>query len=1014
MELPESDRARFLAEQCGADEDLRREVERLLVYSPERSAFIDRPAVKEGLLRQVSEGALQPGEVLAERFRVVRQVGAGGMGAVYQAEDLKLGGSVALKTIRPEIASDPRIIARFQRELQLSRQVTHPNVCRVHDIFSAQRANGGAVDFLTMEFIDGETLSAYLDRQAPLSLEDALPIIEQICFALDAAHGAGVLHRDLKGSNILVGKLPGGSLRAVVTDFGLARTIDGSDATASRSGWGAGTPAYMAPEQLEGSRLSAATDIYALGIVMYEMATGKQPWSGDSPLQVAVKRIKEQPPKPSDSNGNMDRRWETAILRCLAYDPARRPASGAEVLEALRGRRTLTIPNFRLPKARSRWAFATAAMVTLAAGSWWFRDDLFPHRVSPEVARWYGEGVTAAADGTYHKAAQLLEKAVQADSMFAAAHCRLAEAYQELDYRDRARDELVKALDARPGARADRLLCDATKWQLVGEWDKSLGALRTRATRADSAEKGRALLDVARVLERAGRGDQAVGAYEEVLRHDSSQPGARVRLAALLADRNQIERSTKLLDEAEGLYRTLGNAEGQGEVLLTRTVAESKLPVVEELAAKAEQFGEQAASESVRIRAKLRRAQALEAQGKPDESRRVTEEAVKLATSAGMGSVAANGLIDLGQALFTHRKYEEAESYYDDALRMAKRYGNKMTEARASMFLGDLYGRTKRPEKALAILDASRKFFESAGERGFWARTLRVEGDIYRLRTDYPKAANVYEEAFRRSESEADRVTAKERLASLALVQERYRDAATRYAEAVEIRSAMGNKALEQVDRIRRSQALRRLGAFEESQAELARVLLAPANDGIRQTVEFEQASLDFQMGKADASLERLEQLRASAEQGGQKALLGDIKLSLCAKYGEAQRAAQALLLCREMVSSLSSQPARLIDALGALAQAEALTGRLADAVEHARRAVKIAQAEKLERDGFSWMLVLTEILHQARDPGWKNSRDQAAQLRAGLERKMSAADFAADLNRPVLAARWRRVQSLQ
>ncbi len=271
-----------------------------------------------------------PGDVAADRFRIVRFIGEGGMGEVYEAEDLELKERVALKTLRPEIASQERTLARFKREIQLSRKVTHPNVCRIFDL-----ARHGETTFLTMELVRGETLAERLRRQGRMSPSEALPIIEQMAAGLQAAHQVGVVHRDFKSANVML-ELGAGDLRVVVTDFGLARSIAAGESTATATGGIVGTPAYVAPEQLEGGKITGTADLYALGVVVYEMVTGKQPFVGDSAFAVAVKRLRERPTPPSSHVADLDPNWEGAILRCLERNPAERFSTAAEVVQALR------------------------------------------------------------------------------------------------------------------------------------------------------------------------------------------------------------------------------------------------------------------------------------------------------------------------------------------------------------------------------------------------------------------------------------------------------------------------------------------------------------------------------------------------------------------------------------------------------------------------------------------------------------------------------------------------------
>jgi tetratricopeptide (TPR) repeat protein len=287
-----------------------------------------------------------PGRVVADRYRIVKFLGRGGMGDVYEAEDLELQGRVALKTVRLDIVADPRLSERFKREIQIARKVTHPNVCRIYDVGYERVLRGGdsgeapaQVRFLTMELLPGETLSDRVMRKRRLTTAEARPIVEHMAAGLDAIHALGVIHRDFKSGNVmLVSSLDSRrGERAVVTDFGLARpeATTESLASISESGGVVGTPAYMAPEQVEGKELTAAADIYALGIVMYEMVTGVRPFDGGSAITVAVKRLKEPPPPPRRHVPDLDPRWETVILRCLEREPAGRFASALDVVKAL-------------------------------------------------------------------------------------------------------------------------------------------------------------------------------------------------------------------------------------------------------------------------------------------------------------------------------------------------------------------------------------------------------------------------------------------------------------------------------------------------------------------------------------------------------------------------------------------------------------------------------------------------------------------------------------------------------
>jgi tetratricopeptide (TPR) repeat protein/tRNA A-37 threonylcarbamoyl transferase component Bud32 len=285
------------------------------------------------------------GDVVAARYRIVRFVARGGMGEVYEADDTVLRERVALKTIRAEIVEEQHVVERFKREINLARKISHPNVCRLFDIGSHQFTGplASEITFLTMEFLPGETLEELLRREGRMDAAEALPLVRQMTDALLAAHRVGIVHRDFKSANVMLVPAPGtdGETRVVVTDFGLARGSGESGesrlTTLTDPGNMVGTPAYIAPEQLEGKPVSAATDIYALGVVLYEMVTGTFPFNGDTPMVVALKRLHEAPLAPRTHAPDLAATWEQVILRCLARDPAERFQSATDVTRALGG-----------------------------------------------------------------------------------------------------------------------------------------------------------------------------------------------------------------------------------------------------------------------------------------------------------------------------------------------------------------------------------------------------------------------------------------------------------------------------------------------------------------------------------------------------------------------------------------------------------------------------------------------------------------------------------------------------
>src|SRR6266851_2198480 len=269
-------------------------------------------------------GVVAAGSDLGERYHIIRPLGEGGMGEVYLARDRELDREVALKVIRLDLASHPGILERFKREIQLSSNITHKNILRVYDLGEA-----GGVKFLTMQYVEGQDLAALIRQENRLSVTRAVEIFRQICEGLQAAHEQGVIHRDLKPQNILID----GRGRVAIADFGLAKSFEYASLT--EAGKVIGTPHYMSPEQVKGIALDQRSDIYSLGIILYEMLTGTMPFTGSSAYEVMIQRTQRTPRPASDHNPKIPPYLLKILDRCLQPVPDLRYANVAEILRDL-------------------------------------------------------------------------------------------------------------------------------------------------------------------------------------------------------------------------------------------------------------------------------------------------------------------------------------------------------------------------------------------------------------------------------------------------------------------------------------------------------------------------------------------------------------------------------------------------------------------------------------------------------------------------------------------------------
>jgi eukaryotic-like serine/threonine-protein kinase len=297
------------------------------------------------------------GTLFAGRYRIIEELGRGGMGQVYKAIDTKIQERIAIKIIRPEIADNPKTIERFRNELKLARQISHRNVCRMHDL-----GEDGRTHFITMEYVSGENLDKIIRRMKALNIGTAEDYARQICEGLAEAHRLGVVHRDLKPQNIIIDET--GTVR--IMDFGIARTFASGGPTGE--GMMIGTPDYMAPEQAEGKTADQRTDIYAFGLILYEMVAGKRPFDSDTPISVAMKHKTEIPRPPRDWNAQVPDELNALILKCLEKDKTKRYQSASELLAEL-GRIEVLLPRPREDgqPARSRTVPAVRKRLLIAA-----------------------------------------------------------------------------------------------------------------------------------------------------------------------------------------------------------------------------------------------------------------------------------------------------------------------------------------------------------------------------------------------------------------------------------------------------------------------------------------------------------------------------------------------------------------------------------------------------------------------------------------------------------------------
>ncbi len=328
------------------------------VSSSGSSSAVSTPSNPPSGSTPISLAELGPGSQFGPRYRIDAVIGEGGMGKVYKAYDSDLDRTVALKLVRPELAKDGNSLQRFKQELLLASSISHRNILRIHDLGDVD-----GVKFISMAFVQGMDLHDLIEKQGKLPIERATNIAKQLAGALEAAHAEGVVHRDLKPRNVLIDV----DDHIYISDFGLAKSLDADKTGMTRVGEVLGTPRYMSPEQAESKAADNRSDIYSVGIIMYEMLTGEVPFTGESSLQVMFQHVQQQPKDPRQLNPEIPEYLSTIVMKCLEKDPTQRYQNARELIQDL----DAGIPATRIVRLRQaemgypKWMFAATGLVLL-------------------------------------------------------------------------------------------------------------------------------------------------------------------------------------------------------------------------------------------------------------------------------------------------------------------------------------------------------------------------------------------------------------------------------------------------------------------------------------------------------------------------------------------------------------------------------------------------------------------------------------------------------------------------
>ena len=1030
VHCPVAERASLLDAAGAIDKDLRKEVESLLSFREQADAFLEVP-VLEATAELICEGRLGSicGQVIGP-YKIEAPLGFGGMGEVYLAEDLKLDRKVAIKFLPSYLEANDLAKRRLLREAKAAAKLDHPNICAVYEVKEEPDRS-----FIVMQYVAGETLADKIKTE-PMELRQTLDVTIQVVEALAEAHSRGIVHRDVKPGNIMI--TPRGQVK--VLDFGLAKIIDaapderpatGSQTMLSKPGDRPGTPPYMSPEQARGKTVDARGDLFAVGVILYESVAGTRPFLGNTTKEILNQVRNYNPPPPSNFNPHVPPLLDALTLKALAKNPGTRYQSAEELLDDLRGVRASLQTQDQAPtrpillkrdtskllsvlttlsnafRRRPIFVSTTGGVLCLALLGFLIVVIVAPrlrgYQPAPAAARWYEVGTSALRNGAYFEASKALRQAVTADDKFALAHARLAEAYTELDYSDKAKDEIIRAESlARelPLQRADSLYLKAVTNTVLRDFSPAIESYQQIARQASDQEKANVFLDLGRAYEKNDQLEKAKENYQEATKLAPQEAAGFLRLGVACGQSQNFICASEAFQKAESLYQALSSNEGVTEVLYQRGfvfIYQVKLPEATAELAKALEMTKASGNQYqlIRVLQLLSTASALD--GHVAQAEKQATESIELARKNGFENQATSGLIWLGNAFQLRGDYSDAEKYYQQALALAQRDKMRVSEAWALTQLGSLRSLQHK-------------------ERGYhkWlSLTLPLVGRAYRDKGDYEAALKAFEEQIKLGEQLDDQAQiglADADIGNVLSYEEQYTEALRRFDESYKIFKSLKAEVYMAYLAQSRASVLWQLGRYQE-----ARAAIDEARSGA-QRVEHPEDT--YKQLLADIHLtESLNELSAwhlqESKVKSQKALdlagnqypdvTTQAKLTLALAQARSGAVRSAMLLCKDAIDMAAgtSDPRLISGALLASAETMLDNGEAQTALEAALRAQEsFARYGKADSEWRAWLIAAHASQQQGNETAAHEYSSYAGARLSELEQKWGSEAYNSYLQR--------------
>jgi serine/threonine protein kinase/lipopolysaccharide biosynthesis regulator YciM len=937
-------------------------------------------------------------------YRILEKLGEGGMGVVYLAEDTLLGRRVAIKTIHSRAgAEDRHFRARFLREARAVSALSHPHIAAIYDYGETEEGE----PYIVMELIKGETLGELMLMEK-LNISRSIEIIKQVGEALAEAHRQGIIHRDIKPTNVAINER--GHVK--VLDFGLAKQIaleaaDMSDpdrqtlmVTHTRDGLIVGTPMYLSPEQALGNEVDARSDLFSLGSLLYECIAGKPAFFGQSAADICAKVMRDDPPPPSTLNPDIPKELDRIALKSLAKKPEARYQTADEMIAELQSvqanlfsdaNNTITrlIPSavgtrptgalatlsdiFRRPRLPIGYVVAALVAVTVLTIGIWYLVRPRPHQPNVNAQRLYETGSNALRTGSFFQASKALSLAIASDDQFALAHARLAEAWMELDYSDRAKDELLRVGELSPNRSlftpVDALYLDAITATVRRDFPRAVTAYAEIARLQPN--QSYVYVDLGRAYEKDNQLDKAIESFTTAANNDSQNGTAFLRLGVLQGRKHNLAEAGAAFDKADTIYQALGNVEGRAEVALQRgvllndivgKVAEARVHLEQ-----AREIAKVVTNTYQQIKILFQLSSVAIKEGQTDQAQQYAREAVQLAQTNQMESLIARGNIEIGNVFLGRGNYNDAERYFQQALEAAQRYAGRQNEARARLSLGSVYIQRGETDRGLGFVEQALTFYQAGGYRTETSQALLLRGRAYKQKGDYKSALQSFQDQLKLAEQTGDQsqiAFSHGSIGSVLFAQEQYAEARQHFEEGLSRYNSLGNQLYEGYALMNLGAALWKLGNYDDS-----RKMLQQASEIAKQKASSFtalQAAIDLVEAEIALSDRRFAEAEAKAKQALDLAGAEDKSVAVEANnlMGVSQalsgRVAGGLLLCKEASDTAVSLTDPLLRAKTQLALAEvALTaGDAKGAVESARQAQTFfANSGMMESNWRAWLI---------------------------------------------------------